>query len=96
MPRKPGETIAQVEQTELSVTTNSTSERVKTTEDVFAEQAEVRAKHLEIVMDKFNHYRVKWAGAQGGAPIPKVLEGSWTRKDRLEELIKRYMQERDG
>lgn len=52
-------------------------------------------KDLEIMMNKFNHYYVRWYGAQGGAPIPEVLKGTWTRKDRLQETIDRYFLGRD-
>lgn len=101
MARQPVKTLKDIEQQELEVITKTVSERTVPQEgSLEAEEQEDRlvarpTKDLEIVMNRFNHYYVKWYGAQGGAPIPKVLEGTWTRKDRLKEQIDRYFLERD-
>lgn len=102
MPRQPAQTLADIEQKELEVTTKTVSEREgrlveqeKQPEQEDRLVTQNKTKSLEIVMNKFNHYYVRWYGAQGGAPIPEVLKGTWTRKDRLQEQIDRYFLERD-
>jgi hypothetical protein len=108
MPRQPAQTIKQVEQKELEVETRTTSTRsdgptplvdpVVEERDVPVEDRVVATsatKGLEIVMNRFNHYYVRWYGAQGGAPIPKAVAGTWTRKDNLQAQIDRYFMERD-
>lgn len=105
MPRQPVKTLKDIEQKELEVTTRTVSERTGSIPVVKEEQpvepqetarlVSRPTKDLEIVMNKFNHYYVRWYGAQGGAPIPDVLKGTWTRKDRLQEQIDRYFFERD-
>jgi len=105
MPRQIAKTLKDIEQKELEVSTKTVSERADGSPVVQEAKAEPKpqedrlvdrpTKDLEIVMNKFNHYYVRWYGAQGGAPIPKILGGTWTRKDRLQEQIDRYFFERD-
>jgi hypothetical protein len=51
-------------------------------------------KTLVIRQNDHCHNYVAWEGSKGGAPIPAKLQGFWTSKTKLQDAIKKYMEQR--